>query len=236
MKRTSVRQQWARHSVSDTCVCVPHERALIKPPCQHILQYLSIKADLRACRFTGPRSRTPGPGGSVWRSYGYKLVLHNTQIYSLILQSSSGQTIWAAGDTGTPARRDPKLNQSQNHIWSWKHTTWHRKPKATKGRFQNGHGRKKALGLCSTTGEALEHNVLRMTRLVHVSSIVLVCLCCFCSSISPCADAVACWKSGCLRWRHISEPLGGQEVPVLIWVFCQVAEDQSRSRVKWVRL
>lgn len=35
--------------MSDTYVWVPHERALIKPPCRDTLQYLSVKAVLRAC-------------------------------------------------------------------------------------------------------------------------------------------------------------------------------------------
>lgn len=47
---TSVQQpqQQVQSSVSDACICVPHERVLIKLRCQHVQQYLSVKADLRA--------------------------------------------------------------------------------------------------------------------------------------------------------------------------------------------
>lgn len=41
-------QQQVQRSVSDACICVPHQWALIKPHCQHVQQYLSVKADLRA--------------------------------------------------------------------------------------------------------------------------------------------------------------------------------------------
>ena len=34
--RTSVQQQQVQRSVSDSCSCVPHESALIKPPCQQV--------------------------------------------------------------------------------------------------------------------------------------------------------------------------------------------------------